>query len=541
MAYMERTILQKLRVFIYQNRIMVAFAGLVLFMFRGFDSRWENQQGDAAGFVDAMTDQSGTGDINFTYGFSLDALRKLFSLNPDELNSENFLFSRTDKPFIHWHPYLFGFIIRLFPTLFQVQVIPLLVLAGSYSLGLILMIRRIYTSKISIFNKLVIIIVFLLSPVLVGAINGQPYFDKLFFGPCVAILFLLFPHKENQKFRVQKIVAWLILSFTFSERISLMAALMVLGVLILFWKEVGLQSRQALIVIGTCLIGIFWYLLWSKFISWNPDMQNTSFRYFLPNLNDLFFGNRKSNFFIFISNLLPLLVLTLVRIRYFIIALVMATPNLIVNIGGAELSGYSTHYHSVYLPILMCLGVVAMTEIAGKVVTRKKQNVVTSLAVVLSILGTYNVARINTNLHLVSTLRIQTQDAADAFGLIPMSKVAQRNAIKSELDKIFMGLIKENESTISAPESFMPALTSRGFGSINYFPIGVGSDELVVVPFIDDKFTNIDVSIYGLVPIESREKWSQIILGELTQSYRMVYQASGITGNIAIFQKTSSN
>ena len=87
----------------------------------------------------------------------------------------------------------------------------------------------------------------------------------------------------------------------------------------------------------------------------------------------------------------------------------------------------------------------------------------------------------------------------------------------------------------------MPALTSRGFGSINYFPIGVGSDELVVVPFIDDKFTNIDVSIYGLVPIESREKWSQIILGELTQSYRMVYQASGITGNIAIFQKTSSN
>ena len=541
MAYMERTIFQKLRVFIYQNRIMVAFAGLVLFMFRGFDSRWENQQGDAAGFVDAMTDQSGTGDINFTYGFSLDALRKLFSLNPDELNSENFLFSRTDKPFIHWHPYLFGFIIRLFPTLFQVQVIPLLVLAGSYSLGLILMIRRIYTSKISIFNKLVIIIVFLLSPVLVGAINGQPYFDKLFFGPCVAILFLLFPHKENQKFRVQKIVAWLILSFTFSERISLMAALMVLGVLILFWKEVGLQSRQALIVIGTCLIGIFWYLLWSKFISWNPDMQNTSFRYFLPNLNDLFFGNRKSNFFIFISNLLPLLVLTLVRIRYFIIALVMATPNLIVNIGGAELSGYSTHYHSVYLPILMCLGVVAMTEIAGKVVTRKKQNVITSLAVVLSILGTYNVARINTNLDLVSTLRIQTQDAADAFGLIPMSKVAQRNAIKSELDKIFMGLIKENESTISAPESFMPALTSRGFGSINYFPIGVGSDELVVVPFIDDKFTNIDVSIYGLVPIESREKWSQIILGELTQSYRMVYQASGITGNIAIFQKTSSN
>lgn len=541
MAYMEGTIFQKLRVFIYQNRIMVAFAGLVLFMFRGFDSRWENQQGDAAGFVDAMTDQSGTGDINFTYGFSLDALRKLFSLNPDELNSENFLFSRTDKPFIHWHPYLFGFIIRLFPTLFQVQVIPLLVLAGSYSLGLILMIRRIYTSKISIFNKLAIIIVFLLSPVLVGAINGQPYFDKLFFGPCVAILFLLFPHKENQKFRVQKIVAWLILSFTFSERISLMAALMVLGVLILFWKEVGLKSRQALIVIGTCLIGIFWYLLWSKFISWNPDMQNTSFRYFLPNLNDLFFGNRKSNFFIFISNLLPLLILTLVRFRYFIIALVMATPNLIVNIGGAELSGYSTHYHSVYLPILMCLGVVAMTEIAGKVVTRKKQNIITSLAVVLSILGTYNVARINTNLDLVSTLRIQTQDAADAFGLIPMSKVAQRNAIKSELDKIFMGLIKENETTISAPESFMPALTSRGFGSINYFPIGVGSDELVVVPFIDDKFTNIDVSIYGLVPIESREKWSQIILGELTQSYRLVYQASGITGNIAIFQKTSSS
>lgn len=534
-------IFPKLKAFTYQNQMILIFIGLALSIFRGLESRWEIQQGDAAGFVDAMTDQSKTGDINFTYGFSLDALRKLFGLNPSELTSDNFQFSRADKPFIHWHPYLFGYFVRLFPDLFEVQVLPLLFLASSYSLGLILILREIQLSKISLPKKIAIIILFLASPILIGAINGQPYFDKMFFGPCIAILFLLLRNKENKRYRVQKIVILLVLSFTLSERISLMAALMVFAVLILFWREVGLKYREALIIVGTCLVGIFWYLLWSKVISWNPDMQNTSFQYFLPNFRDLFFGFRKANFIIFSLNVLPLLILTLLKFRYSIIALCVVTPNLIVNIGGAELAGYSTHYHSVYLPILMCLGTLAIIDENEKAITRMKQSVLMSLSIALTISGAINTARINTNLDLKGALQIQIQEAADAFGVIPDSKMAQRNAMKSELEELF-AIFRENaDQTISAPESFMPALTSMGFGSVNYFPIGVGSDDLLVVPFADDMFTNIEVSIYGLVPIESRDRWSEVILGELNQSYKILLKRSGFYGNIVLFEKISPN
>jgi len=541
MTKRKTTIFPKLRAFIHQNGMKFLFIGLALSIFRGLNSRWEIQQGDAAGFVDAMTDQSKTGDINFTYGFSLDALRKLFSLNPSELTSDNFLFSRTDKPFIHWHPYLFGYFVRLFPDLFEVQVLPLLLLAGSYSLGLILILKQIQILKISISKKLAVIILFLASPIFIGAINGQPYFDKMFFGPCVAILFLLLRYKENNKYRVQKIVVLLILSFTLSERISLMAALMVFAVLILFWREVELKNREVLTIAGTCLVGIFWYLLWNKAISWNPDMQNTSFQYFLPNLRDLFFGPRNANFVIFMFNVLPFLILTLLRLRYFIIALCVIIPNLIVNIGGAELTGYSTHYHSVYLPILLCLGVLSIIDENEKAIPKIKQNVLISLSIALTISGAVNTARVNANLDLVGTLQMQIQEASDAFGLIPDSKMAQRNAMKSELDEMFAPFGKNIEKTISAPESFMPALTSRGFGSVNYFPIGVGSDDLLVVPFVDDMFTKIEVSIYGLVPIESRDRWSEVILEEITQSYKIVSKRSGFYGNIALFEKITSN
>lgn len=536
MNRMIPALLSKARKFVAQNRFIFIFIVLSLSILRGLDSRWHLQQGDAAGFVDAMTDQSDTGDINFTYGFSVDALRKLFSLESSELNSDVFAFSREDKPFIHWHPYLFGFIVRLLPNLFHVEVIPLLLLATSYSLGLVLILRQISRSKISSLNKSALIILTLISPILIGAINGQPYFDKLFFGPCIAILFLLFCNRDSQRHRVQKLVIWLILSFTFSERISLMAALIVLGSLILFWKELELTTKQTLIIITTCLIGISWYIIWNEFISWNSDMQNTDFKYFMPNLRELLFGSRNENFQIFILSVLPMLTLTLLKFRYFIITLFTITPNLIVNIGGSELSGFSTHYHSVYLPVLIFFAALSVTA-EEKKISQKKKSVAIVISLAIMGIGTYGNSRSEGNSVTQSIFRQQVSEAMDAFGLIPPDKIKQRISIQDEFEKLFEDLRKDTDKTVSAPEVFMPALTSLGFGSINYFPIGLGSDYLIVVPYTDDKFTKIEASFYGLVPIENRDTWSKVIIEELRRSYKVILNRSGSFGHVAIFER----
>lgn len=541
--------MQKLRINLFsrvrQHRLLVSssafFLIFTLLIFRGLYSRWSLQQGDAAGFVDAMTDQSDTGDINFTYGFSVDQLRKSINTNSSELNVDNFEFSRADKPFIHWHPYLLGFIVRLFPAVFQVQVIPLLLLASSYSLGLVLIFRHLYTSKVSSFKKVAIIVLFTFSPILMGSINGQPYFDKLFFGPCVATLFLLFRGQINQKYRVQKIVAWLIISFTFSERISLMASLIVLSSLVFFWKELEFNTKQALVIIGTCLIGIVWYLVWNKYISWNPDIQNASFKYYLPNLRELVFGFRNTNFEVFVLNVLPLLTLTLLKFRYFIITLFSITPNLLVNIGGAELAGYSTHYHSVYLPVLLFFGALSITKVVESEKVRKKQRIALTTALAFLVIGTLGITKNENDLGIATIIKTKASDAMDAIGLIPIDKINQRESMKAELESIFKVLNKKTNKTISAPESFMPTLTATGFGSINYFPIGVGSDDLIVVPYTDNTFAKIEVSIYGLLPAESRETWSKVIMEELMRSYKTIIKKSTSYGYVAIFEKLSKN
>lgn len=516
------------------------FTILSLLIFRGLSLRWTTQQGDAAGYVDAMSDQSNTGDINFTYGFSVGALRDLFSQNPDEFGPNSFMFNRSDKPFIHWHPYLFGYIVRLFPSSIQVEAVPLLLLASSYSLGLILLVRQIYCSEISNAKKVAVCLLFLLSPILVESINGQPYFDKLFFGPCIAILLLLFRRTKSKKFRIHKIVVLLILSFTLSERISLMAALMVLAVIIIFSKELLLEKLEVSILVFTCIIGILWYILWNQFFSWNPDMQNTSFGNYFPNLRELFFGTRGRNFLVFLCNVLPFLFLTLLRTRYFIIAISTIMPNLLVNIGGAELSGYSTHYHSVYLPILMCLSVLAFGTNSRTVKSKKMHTIAILMALFFSVIGTISYFGTTSNLSMISSTRMQVQNATGAFGLIPASKYTQRSSMKSELEELFNEVSQDTRKTISAPESFMPALTSLGFGSIDYFPIGLGSSELVIVPFTDDKFTNVEVSFYGLVPMENREKWSKTILDIIGSSYDLISSKSGYLGNIALYERISN-
>jgi hypothetical protein len=523
---------------IIQHKFILVFVVLALSIFRSLESRWGIQQGDAAGFVDAMSDQSSTGDINFTYGFSLDALRELFSLNPNEIDNDSFLFNRSEKPFIHWHPYLLGYAIRILPNLFEVQVLPLFLLASSYALGLVLLLKQIHLSSISNLKKLSLFIPTILSPILVEAINGQPYFDKLFFGPCIAILLLLLLPKENQTFRIHKIVFLLILSYTFSERVSLMAAVMVLGVLIVCPKETGIRVNQKVVLFITCFFGILWYIIWNQFISWNPDMQNTSIKYFVPNLQELLFGFRRQNFLVFISNVLPFLLLTFFNLRFFVIAFFSIVPNLIVSIGGAELSGYSTHYHSVYLPILISLSLLSIIKTDLSPLTKKYQSAIIFLAITVSIVGSSNYISSQNNAKSTDALRIHLGNVADAFGLIPKSKYEVRNVLKTEYQDLFSGIRKNIGMSISAPESLMPSLTSVGFGSIDYFPVGVGSDDLLVVPFTDPDFTKVEVSIYGLVPIESRDKWSRTILEVLEKSYKLISKKSGSFGNIAIYVKT---
>ena len=55
----------------------------------------------------------------------------------------------------------------------------------------------------------------------------------------------------------------------------------------------------------------------------------------------------------FVYTLIPMFLLNLFSRINFVLALIVALPNLIFNVGGAELTGFSTHYHSLYVGFMI--------------------------------------------------------------------------------------------------------------------------------------------------------------------------------------------
>jgi hypothetical protein len=190
--------------------------------------------------------------------------------------------------------------------------------------------------------------------------------------------------------------------------------------------------------------------------------------------------------------------------------------------------------------VLIFFAALAMTRDRDLKNSQKKKSIVMIMSLLISGVAINNSSRSDGNLSILNNFRPQVNEIMDAFGLIPPAKNIQRNSIKAEYRELFGILKKNTNKTISAPEAFMPTLTSTGFGSINYFPIGLGSDDLIVVPYTDETFTRIEVSIYGLVPAANRDTWSKVITEELGRSYKKILKRSGSYGHVGIIERVLS-
>ena len=321
------------------NSSYVLFLTLTTLIYLGLKSRWITQQGDAAGFVDAMTDQSKTGDINFTYGLSTKALSRLFADAPSQIDASQFFDPDSSTSFIHWHPYLFSYIPRIIPVrIFQIENLPLGLLAASYAFGITIIYRYMQKMEIPIRYRAIYTMIVLSSPVFIESIHGQPYFDKLFFGPCVGILVYIYSENRMSKRNFIKIIILIIVSITLSERVSLIVSIVVIASLILKYRFEALRDKHLLALVILSIIGVVWYFFWQRYISLNPNMANSGVNYYWMNIRNLFTPVRETLFLTFFLTLMPFLILIGRNLKLLIVAIISVIPNLVVTIGGAELT-----------------------------------------------------------------------------------------------------------------------------------------------------------------------------------------------------------
>ena len=128
-----------------------------------------------------------------------------------------------------------------------------------------------------------------------------------------------------------------------------------------------------------------------------------------------------------------------------------------------------------------------------------------------------------------------TRHVADALGALPKDVKQARQVQTEERKSLFRDLELKRKAGISSPEGFMPVLVSEGASKVDAFPIGVGSAELVVVPFTDDSFNAIEFSLFGLVPVEDQRDWSALFMNILEREYVQESKHSGSYGHIALF------
>jgi hypothetical protein len=147
-------------------------------------------------------------------------------------------------------------------------------------------------------------------------------------------------------------------------------------------------------------------------------------------------------------------------------------PNLIVNIGGAELDGYSTHYHSLYVGTVWGIVLVALSNRDQRVRDSKDSKILstmTALAALLLTVFTYtwfnSIGAIKRNLQSVYANNVLDNENYN----FRVSQV-----------KIFTKDLNPNQS-ITISEEIGPYIATSMLKEVNYFPAKISAADTVIV------------------------------------------------------------
>jgi hypothetical protein len=208
--------------------------------------------------------------------------------------------------------------------------------------------------KIPLFISIVTVIAISLHPAWSWSIIGQPYVDRLF----LPVGLLLFYYADDREKPLGAILAVLVMAGLIVEKTILYSGGFLIVYSILYYKDYA-DKRDFIVrlVIGVVTLIVFFIVV--RFYVDNPYWKGTNMPYspsaIIDTLNGILSNERslngvKSLLLVNVPLLLPALIF---KPRLFLIAVIMMIPNFIGTIGGAEKTGFSSHYHSLYFPFVV--------------------------------------------------------------------------------------------------------------------------------------------------------------------------------------------
>ena len=178
-----------------------------------------------------------------------------------------------------------------------------------------------------------------------------------------------------------------------------------------------------------------------------------------------------------------------------IVILLIMLPNMIGDIGGAEKTGWSTHYHALYIPYLIaasCIGFINFLKSVKLISFNLMKYLIIFLFTVISF--TNNAYSLNPLLD-INFSQIKENGVVKLYG-IALNKGANGNIMnyKHEQNKILSDALPRNTS-ISTSEGYFPSLANNN-RELHLYPLNFGKSEYLVLNYNE---LNINDYNYNIV------------------------------------------
>lgn len=460
---------------IEKTTVMLVFIALTSILTTYKIKNWNAQFADAAQNVSIIENLYQKGEPLNTISPTLSAASKFFYASPKKVCQSN-LNSPANKADDHFRTQHTYFIYYLFAPLLKYFTIQQ-VLSFFTSLFLVGLLALIYiflrTQRVSVVTSLLFTLLVLIHPVWRHSIIGQVYADRffMFWGPFCVLWFYLYP----EKFFIGIVLA--LITCSINDRIGLL-----IGPSIIIIGYFNFKKTKNINSLSSVIIGIFCALISVYLIKFY--INSPLFSYHEKAVDRLLdtksiielFTSRADFYTVFIIiNFICYASYSFFSLKTLILAIIAILPPLFVSVGGAELTGWLTHYPSVYFPLLTLSSAIGLTLFLGK---RKQLEKYINIAIILNIffffINIYPQKFLDIKNNIISPISLNNTPELQVFN----SLFTKESDINRSYDEIIAQIPKG--SRVSTIQNLFPAL--YGNYELQLYPIGISDVDFIILP-----------------------------------------------------------
>ncbi len=545
----------------------IAFAVLFFSIFVGVKTKFYDQQLDSAVFVNNISitnifespksqiNQSAVKYLRFNTTASAEELCSI-----DDFNSEGEKINMFDR-----HLYIYLYPLAVINKFFSEYNIAAFFHVLTY-IGLLAVVYLFLRSNnIDILSSTLFAALVLSYSGFDEAIYGQYYSAKIFILP--ATIFCLYLHKSlENKQHYWMLVLMAVLSVSMSERSAIFLGGFTILYLIIkkinfndvFKFKIYKNDYYLFIISILILLYAFLYifLFQSNINSGEHAAANSAVMLFISSITQFFYFDgqlfyvffEKKEFVLklikFLLVNMPFIILSMFSWRIGLVAFLTMLPNILGDLEGAEKIGWSSHYHSTYIPFLIaasCIGFINFHKIITLYIDQYRRSLLFAFLILYS-----------------STINAYALDSEQYFEInqIYDNKILKLILIgtnKSEYGKgiNFISDFNRNlashvpkESSVTTIDKLFPSMINED-REVHVYPWNLGVSEFLVLPYQDNTNNSMNNNIYlsgisNYLGLESEENSNNCMQKKIWENYNLKNKFSyneSLNYGIAILEK----